>query len=60
MAPVGAAGACMRYLGPNTVGCVVSQGDPAVVNLGIPFESIDAAPERALVMRRVLTAFGLL
>ncbi len=59
LAPVADAQACWRYLGPGTIGGVQSASEPAVVDFGFPFESIDAAPERALVMQRVLTFLGL-
>ena len=53
LTPLGNGGACLAYLGPGTTACVQSD-DPLVVNLGFPFESIDGAAERALVMERVL------
>jgi len=59
IAPTASADACMSYLGPGTISCVQSTSEPAVVTLGFPFESIDAATERALVMQRVLTYLGL-
>jgi len=59
LAPVAGASASLSYLGPGTIAAVQSASDPAVVVLGFPFESIDAARERALVMERVLTFLGL-
>lgn len=59
ISPAGNASACFTYFGPETIGCVQSADEPTVVTLGFPFESIDAAPERALVMQRVLTYLGL-
>lgn len=60
LSPLGEARACLRYLGPGSVACVYSESEPAVVTLGFPFESIDAAAGRAVVMERVLgDAFGL-
>lgn len=53
LTPLGDARPCLTYLGPDTTACVQSD-EPRVVTLGFPFESIDGAAERALVMQRVL------
>jgi hypothetical protein len=58
LTPIGDARACLSYLGPGTTACVQSVGELAVVTLGFPFETIDAAGERALVMQRVLAHLG--
>jgi len=53
LTPLADARPCLTYLGPGTTACVQSD-EPRIVSFGFPFESIDGAAERALVMQRVL------
>jgi D-alanyl-D-alanine carboxypeptidase/D-alanyl-D-alanine-endopeptidase (penicillin-binding protein 4) len=57
--PRDGATSCLDYLGTSDSACTQYQGEYDVVQLGFPFESIDGATERALVMSRVLEFFGL-
>jgi hypothetical protein len=60
LAPHAGSIATLDYVGgAGGVAGIEYEGDYRLVYFGFPFESIDGAPERARVMSRVLTFFGL-
>lgn len=57
--PLGEAKACLAYTGNAGVACVQMRTSFDLVSFGFPFESIDTAAVRAVVMERVMRFFGL-
>jgi hypothetical protein len=59
LAPAAGSSVVLQYLGGTGVGAAVAfDGDGRTIVLGFPFESIDNAADRALVMERSLAFLG--